>query len=41
MYAPMANGVAVGFDREQPQMTVSRPKVAMNSPSHCAAPVRT
>src|SRR5579863_4646899 len=31
MYAPTANGTALARSREQPQITVSKPNVAMNS----------
>src|SRR5436305_4658148 len=40
MYAPTAKGTAEERCRAQPQMTDRRPKVAMNSLHHWAAPVR-
>lgn len=41
IYAATANGTTVDlWSREQPQITAIKPKVAINSPSHCEAPVR-
>src|SRR2546423_4916680 len=40
MYAPTAKGAAVERRRAQPQITASRPNVAMNSLSSCAKPER-
>src|SRR5713226_9497514 len=40
MYAPTAKGVAAGRCREQLQMTVSSPRVAMNSARSCGTPAR-
>ena len=40
MYAPTANGTAVGFSRDEPQMTHIKPNVAMNSLNICDGPDR-
>src|SRR5436190_11052534 len=41
MKAATANGVAAGRDREQPQITDTSPKVAVNSPASWPSPART
>src|SRR5262249_16277050 len=41
IYAPTANGTALGRLRTQPQITERSPRVAMNSLKSCGAPVRT
>jgi hypothetical protein len=41
MYAPTANGAAVGRRREQAQITASSPKVATASLANWPAPART
>ena len=38
MYAATANGVTPGRVREQPQITETRPNVAVNSPMNCPIP---
>src|SRR5579872_1431833 len=40
IYAPTANGTAVGLAREHPQITDNNPKVATNSLKSCAGPLR-
>ena len=40
MYAATANGTIVDLNRTQPQMTATRPKVAMNSLNICRIPAR-
>lgn len=40
MYNPTANGIIPEREREQPQITDKRPKVAINSLNNCALPLR-
>ncbi len=39
IYAPTANGTSEGRVRTHPQITESRPNVAMNSLNTCAGPL--
>src|SRR5215831_18156189 len=41
MYAPTANGTAEDRERAHPQITATKPNVAMNSLSTCEAPALT